>query len=184
MKRGIKLALMAAAAMAAATLVPRLAAQSGPEVARTVVDAKAYVSVDPIPRGRTFEVALVAKIKPTYHINAHKVLDEYLIPTEVQARTPAGFRVISTEYPAGELRQFSFSAKKLSVYTGQMVVKMRMQAESNAPLGARQLPLSLRYQACNSTYCLPPVTVPVSLRLTVARAGSPAKPANPEFFRH
>lgn len=183
MKRGTKYAWVAAAAIAALAFVPRIAAQSGQQVARTVVDAKAYASLDPVPRGRTFEVALVAEIKRTYHINAHKVLEQYLIPTEIEGHMPAGFRIISSEYPAGELKQFSFAPKKLSVYTGQMIVKMKIQAAPNAPLGARQLPLSLRYQACNSTYCLPPVTVPVSVHLTVARAGAAAKLANPQIFR-
>lgn len=182
MKHAKRWAWIAAAAIAAVTFVSRIAAQSGQDVARTVVDAKAYVSLDPVPRGRTFAVALVAKIKPTYHINAHKVLDEYLIPTEVQGRMPAGFRMISSEYPAGELRQFSFSPKKLSVYTRQMTVRMKVEAAQNAPLGATQLLLSLRYQACNDTYCLPPVTVPIAVHLTVAQAGSPAKPANPQIF--
>lgn len=179
----MKRAWIAAATMAAAmALVPQAGAQMGTDVARTVVDAQGYVSLNPVPRGRTFEVAVLAKIKPTYHINAHKVLDKYLIPTEVQAQALTGFRVLATDYPAGELRQFSFSAKKLAVYTGQMIVTMKVQADGNAPLGARELPLSLRYQACNSTYCLPPVTIPVSVHLTVATADSAAKALHPEIF--
>lgn len=179
----MKRAWIAAAALAVIALAPAARAQMGTKEARSVVDARVYVSLDPVPRGRTFQVALLAKIKPTYHINAHKVLDQFLIPTKVEAKTPTGFRLLTTEYPAGELRQFSFSPKKLAVYTGQMVVKMKMQAEANAPLGAADFPLSLRYQACNDTYCLPPVTIPLSVHLTVARAGSSARVINAEIFR-
>jgi hypothetical protein len=174
---------LAATAVGLAGLAEGARAQMSTSVARTVVAAQGYASLDPVPRGRTFEVAVLAKIKPTYHINAHKVLDEFLIPTQVDARVPAGFRVLATEYPAGELRQFSFSAKKLAVYTGQMLVKLKLEAGSNAPLGTRQLPLSLRYQACNDAYCLPPVTIPITVSVTVVKAGSAARPAHPEIFR-
>jgi hypothetical protein len=177
------IAAIALASTALAGLAVAARAQMSTNVARTVVAAQGYASLDPVPRGRTFEVAVLAKIKPTYHINAHKVLDEFLIPTQVDAQVPAGFRVLATDYPAGELRQFSFSAKKLAVYTGQMLVKMKVEAESNAPLGSRELPLSLRYQACNDAYCLPPVTIPVTVSLTVVKAGSATKPAHPEIFR-
>ncbi|HVB32824.1 MAG TPA: protein-disulfide reductase DsbD domain-containing protein [Patescibacteria group bacterium] len=174
--------IMAGAMAAVLALAQAAGAQMSQGMARTVVAARGYVSLEPVPRGRTFEVAVIARIKPLFHINAHKVLDEFLIPTEVNAKTPAGFRITSTEYPAGELKQFSFSPKKLAVYTGQMIVKMKVEAGRNAPLGARELPLSLRYQACNNTYCLSPVTVPLSVHLTVARAGSAAKAVHPEIF--
>lgn len=183
MKSAMKWGGIAAFALAAMSLVPSARAQAAMNAARTVVTAQGFVSLDPVPRGRTFEVAVLARIKPTYHINAHKVLDEYLIPTELEVKAPAGFRVLSTDYPNGEPRKFSFSAKKLSVYTSQVIVRMKIEAKRNAPLGARQLPLSLRYQACNDTYCLPPVTVPVSVHLVVARAGSAAKTVHPKIFR-
>lgn len=175
--------IFAGAIVAAIGMVPTAGAQSGQQAARSVVETQGYVSLEPVPRGRTFEVAVAAKIKPTYHINAHKVLDEFLIPTELTAQLPAGFRVLSTDYPQGELRQFSFSKKKLAVYTGQVVVRMKVEAKARAPLGARELPLSLRYQACNDTMCLPPVKVPVTVHLTVARAGTHAKAVHIEVFR-
>jgi hypothetical protein len=171
-----------AVAAALVALVPSARAQSGPALARTIVTTQNYVSLVPVPRGRTFVVAVVAKIKTTYHINAHKVMDEFLIPTEIEGQVPAGFRLVSTDYPAGELRQFSFSKKKLAVYTGQVIVRMKVEAEAKAPLGATELPFSLRYQACNDAMCLPPVKVPVSVRLTVAKAGTPAKAVYREIF--
>lgn len=169
-------------AAALVALVPAAQAQTGPQVARTLVKTQSYVSLVPVPRGRTFEVAVVAKIKPTYHINAHKVLDQFLIPTKIEGATPAGFRLVATDYPAGELRQFPFSKKKLAVYTGQMIVRMKLVAETHAPLGALDLPFSLRYQACNDSMCLPPVKIPVSVHLTVAKSGTRAQRVHPKLF--
>ncbi len=163
-------------------LIPAAGAQTGPQMARSVVSSRSHVSLQPVPRGRAFDVAVVAKIQSAYHINAHKVLEEYLIPTEIEAKAPAGFRLLSTQYPAGELRQFSFSKRKLAVYTGSVILRLRFLAERDAPLGALELPLTLRYQACNNTMCLPPVEVPVSVHVTVAEAGSRARAIHPELF--
>jgi hypothetical protein len=174
---------MAGLQLAALTvMVPGVRAQSGPALARSVVQAQAYASLEPVPRGKTFDIAVVAQIKPTYHINAHKVLDEYLIPTEIAPQFPSGLRVVSTDYPAGELKQFSFSPNKLAVYSGKVTLRLRVEASATAPLGPRDLPLELRYQACNDAMCLPPVKVPVSLRVTVTKAGSPARTVHPEIF--
>jgi hypothetical protein len=174
----------AAAAALLLALVPASRAQMSESAARSVVSTRNYVSLQPVPRGRTFEVAVVARIKPGYHVNAHKVLDEFLISTRIEGKVPAGFRLLSTDYPAGELRQLPFSKKKLLVYTGQVILRMKLEADSAAPLGAQQIPLSLRYQACNNSMCLPPVNVPVAIHLTVAKAGTPAKATHTEIFRH
>jgi hypothetical protein len=173
-----------AVAMLLAGLVPAASAQTGPQLARSIVRSDNYVSLQPVPRGRVFEIAVVANIQQAYHINAHKVLEEYLIPTEIEAKSPIGFHLLSTEYPAGELRQFSFSKNKLAVYTGRVVLRLRFLAERNAPLGTHELPLTLRYQACNNTMCLPPVEVPVSVDVTVAKAGSPARRVHREIFEN
>lgn len=175
--------LVAAAAIAlSAACVPPARGQSAQQQAKSIAQAQAYASLQPVPRLRPFEVAIVAHIRPNYHINAHKTLDPYLIPTSIEPHFPPGYRVLSTDYPEGELVQFSFSKDKLAVYTGQVTVKMKVEAGANAPLGPQDLSLAFHYQACNNVMCLPPVTVPVALQLTVAKAGTAAKAAHPEIF--
>src|SRR5205807_10532276 len=58
--------------------------------ANMVVSPRAYVSLQPVPRGRTFELALVAKIRPGFHINAHAVLADCLAPPALDPALPAG----------------------------------------------------------------------------------------------
>lgn len=176
--------ILVGAVAAVIGLAPTARAQMAQDAARSIVKTHSYVSLHPVPRKRVFEVAVVAKIKQTYHINAHKVLDEFLIPTKIEGKLPAGFRLLSTSYPKGELKQFSFSKKKLAVYTGQMIVKMKLEALASASLGPHKLPLSLRYQACNGSMCLPPVTVPLNVHFSVAAAGAHAQPIHPKIFRH
>lgn len=151
--------------------------------ANEVVKPQGYVSLEPVPRGRTFEVAVVAQIAPGFHINANRVLEEYLIPTTIEAELPRGFKVLETIYPRGELQKFDFSEAMLSVYDGSVTLRMRVQALRDAPLGPVDARIHLRYQACNDRACLPPVRLQVPLSFRVAEAGAKARPAHPEVFR-
>ncbi len=161
----------------------QVTAQSTPlPRANTVVSPRAYVSLQPVPRGRTFELGVVAKIRPGFHINAHEVLEDYLIPTALEAELPAGFRALDTVYPPGVLRKLKFSPTQLSVYEDSVTLRMKLQAQPDAPLGPNKLPLTLRYQACSEEACLPPVKLPVTAELQIAPAGAPARPANPDIF--
>ena len=72
----------------------RLAAQL--PKASSVVEPHVYVSLAPVPRGRRFEIAVVANIRSGFHLNAHEVLQDYLIPTSLEAELPPGFRVLVT----------------------------------------------------------------------------------------
>src|SRR6266700_2812585 len=56
--------------------------------AASVLQPQAYVSLQPVPRGRSFEIAVVSKITPGFHVNAHEPSEEYLIPTKVTADLP------------------------------------------------------------------------------------------------
>ena len=151
--------------------------------ANTVVKPRAYVSIEPVPRGSAFEVAVVAEIQSGFHINANKVLEEYLIPTTVTVELPKGFQVVETVYPPGKVEKFEFSDGLLNVYQGTVTLRLKLRAAEDAALGTTGLPLVLRYQACNDRACLPPVRLNVPVELHVAEAGAKAKPANPEIFR-
>ena len=151
--------------------------------AKYVVKPKAYASLDKVPRGRAFDVAVVAEIMPGFHVNSNKPSEDYLIPTQLLPALPAGFKVLSTTYPPGKLTKFEFSEKKLSVYDGTFTLRMRVQAPVGAPLGKTALPLTLRYQACNDSACLPPVKIPVALEIELAAAGTSARPTHPRIFK-
>lgn len=151
--------------------------------ANTVVKPRVFVSLEPVPRGRTFEIAVVAEIQQGFHINANKVLEDYLIPTSVQADWPKGLRLVETVYPPGEMQKFDFSEKLLNVYDGTVTLRMKMQAAADAPLGAMTVPVNLRYQACNDRACLPPVRLKVPVEFQIAEAGANAKAVNGEIFQ-
>lgn len=178
--------LSRAAALAVLVYFPlaphsRLAAQDLPSPA-AVASPRTYVSLSPVPRNHEFEIAVVVRIMPGFHVNANKVSEKYLIPTTLTASLPAGFKEVETSYPEGKTLKLSFSDTPLSVYSGSFTVRMKLSAETNASLGKQSLPLSLRYQACNDTACLPPVKIPVTVTIVAAPAGAKAQSMFPEIF--
>jgi thiol:disulfide interchange protein DsbD len=148
-----------------------------------IVQPSAYVSLAPVPRGRAFEIAVVAHIRAGYHINAHKPTLDYLIPTEVTPALPQGITLTGVAYPEGQIVKFQFSATELKVYEGDVVFRLRLRAAANAALGPLDIPMQLEYQACNDRSCLPPVKIPVTPHLEIAPAGAAATPVHPEIFR-
>lgn len=180
-KSGLTLAcivLLALVAIAAAA-----SAQDGvfPRAA-SVLQPQAYVSLQPVPRGRAFEIAVVAKITPGFHVNAHEPSEDYLIPTKITADLPHGISLVETTYPRGVMRAFSFSKTPLRVYETSFTVRMKLRAENSAPLGHQKISLTVGYQACNQDACLPPTKLPTSAELEIAEVDTPTHPANPEIF--
>jgi DsbC/DsbD-like thiol-disulfide interchange protein len=162
------------------------AAQSSadaPAAPAAIVKPRAFVSLAPVPRGKEFQVAIAVDIAHGYHMNSHHPTDKYLIPTTLTPKLPTGFEVLDTIYPNGRIEKFSFSPDKgLDVYSGSVTLKLRLIAHNDAPIGAVTFPVTLRYQACNDTTCLPPVKVPVDVRVDVAAAGATTHAAHPEIF--
>ena len=168
------------AILACALLVVGTAAQvpSG----RDVVKPEVYASLDPAGRGSAFQIAVVMKIRPGFHVNAREKSDEYLIATDLKAELPAGFSSGDVSYPKGKLEKFTFSQKPLNVYQDTVILRLPVTALANAPLGEQHIPLKLRYQACSTELCLPPVTIPLNAVLNVAASASAAKSAHSEIF--
>ena len=177
-----------AAAIVVATLLLIIVAalpSAQPQIpsGREVVAPSAYVSLEPIARGSSFQLAVVLKIRPGFHINARKPSAEYLIPTDLRANLPTGFKFAGEiSYPNGELRTFAFSKNPLNVYEDKVILRVPLAAQSGAPLGAQHIPLKLRYQACNNEVCLPPVTLDVDAQVTIAASAANSRPVHPELF--
>ncbi|HXW62424.1 MAG TPA: protein-disulfide reductase DsbD domain-containing protein [Candidatus Acidoferrales bacterium] len=159
------------------------AQEATPQSPASVVKTKVYASLDPVPRGKEFQVAVVVEIASGYHMNSHKPLDSYLIPTTLTPQLPAGLTLVDTIYPAGKNLKFPFSPDKpLNVYTESVTLRMRLTAGESAALGQTSVPMTLRYQACNNSACLPPVKVPVTAEIKVAAAGTSTRAEHPEIF--
>jgi thiol:disulfide interchange protein DsbD len=175
-------AILLAACLVAGFTISSAAQDTALARAASVVQPQAYVSLAPIPRGHAFEIAVVAKITPGFHVNAHEPSEEYLIPTKITADLPAGVTVVETDYPRGIMRSFNFSKTPLRVYEASFTVRLKLRTGNSAPIGHQKIALTVGYQACNQDSCLPPTKIPASLDLDIADADAPARPVHADIF--
>ena len=105
-------------------------------------------------------VELHFRVADGLHVNSHTPREKSLIPTNLAVVEQDGLKVSGVDFPAGVDYSFAFDPKaKLSVYTGEFVLK----AHLTAPAGEHLLQGALRYQACTSNSCYPPKTIPVAV---------------------
>ncbi|HTG36360.1 MAG TPA: thioredoxin family protein [Thermoanaerobaculia bacterium] len=121
--------------------------------------------------GAPARVAALVTIEHGWHVNSHKPSFEYLIPTVLDLTLPAGWPQETVQYPAAKMKTFSFEPKPLAVYDGDVVMLAAVQVPKGVKKGAYPVSASLRYQACNDTQCLPPVTAEARIELTVGPGG-------------
>ena len=155
-------------------LLPALAGRAeaqlrAPEKAKFVLSAD-RTAYDPGTPGR---VAALVTIEPGWHVNSHQPSFEYLIPTVLDLEVPKGWPKETVQYPASKLKTFSFETRPLAVYDGDVVIVARLQLPKGLARGAYPIHASLRYQACNDSQCLPPVTSRAAIELKVEPGGKP-----------
>ncbi len=123
--------------------------------------------------GKPARVAALVTIEHGWHVNAHKPTFDYLLPTELTLTLPAGWPAGQVTYPKAAMKTFSFVKEPLAVYDGDFVVLAQLQVPAGTKAGTFPVRAALRYQACNDSQCLPPVTAEAKLQITVGPGGQP-----------
>ena len=105
-------------------------------------------------------VELHFAVNPGLHINSHTPHEKSFIPTQLIVAEPTGLTVMQVDFPPGtDFALASDPNEKLSVYTGEFVVRAHVKAQP----GEHLIQAQLRYQACDSMSCFPPRKAPVAL---------------------
>ncbi|MBV9671054.1 MAG: hypothetical protein JOZ43_08875 [Acidobacteriales bacterium] len=91
-------------------------------------------------------------IKPEMHINSHKPSNQLLIPTVLSVPQTAGMK-FTPLYPEGHDITL-LGLEKVNVYSGTFDLRLDATAK-DAPSHAN-VPVELKYQACNNSSCFPP----------------------------
>jgi len=106
------------------------------------------------------QVELHFSVANGLHINSHAPLDKNLIPARLAVVEAPGLNVTAVDFPPGT--EFALQVaphEKLSVYTGEFVLRAHLMAQP----GEHDFAAVLRYQACDQNACMPPHSIPVSV---------------------
>jgi len=123
--------------------------------------------------GTTARVAALVTIEPGWHVHSNQPTFDYLIPTELSFELPDGWTGEKVQYPQAEMQTFAFETKPLAVYDGDTVILGEFQVPDGFAAGKVPVRAKLRYQACDDSQCLPPVTTEAEITLTVGSGGQP-----------
>ena len=113
-----------------------------------------------VPAGKPATIELHFRVNEGLHVNSHTPLQKSLIRTELTEAEPDGVTVAAVDFPRGS--DYAFPADpstKLSVYSGEFVLRMHLTAQR----GNHLLSGKLRYQACDNHTCFPPRSLPVAV---------------------
>jgi hypothetical protein len=122
--------------------------------------------------GHSTPIQFTFKVLDPYHINSSQPLAEELIPTQLHFSLPGEVALGKMQYPVGKMMSFPFDpSTKLSVYSGNFVVKGVVVAPAVASTGTYTIHGELRYQACDNNACYPPKKLPFTFDVKVGARG-------------
>jgi DsbC/DsbD-like thiol-disulfide interchange protein len=158
--------------------------QAGPLITaqQPNIGVNGFFSADKAQQGRTVQAAVVINIPSGYHINSNRPLASFLIPTSVRVEAPGGIRVGSISYPRAQLRGFSFSKDKLSVYEGRAVLRFNVTIPANFSTGVTELRARVKYQSCNDEACFAPQTRQITMPIAIVGANESVRRINGNIF--
>lgn len=126
-------------------------------------------SADPveIKAGGSAEATVKVTVASGYHMNANPASASYLIPTALQLQTNSDITADAPTYPAGVTKKFNFSPDPLSVYEGEVSIKVKLSAAGKTAKGEQKVGARVRVQPCNDDSCFPPRTIETAIPVTI-----------------
>ena len=152
-----------------------LAVVAGLDAAPSTAHAIEVVTVQPAPSvevkpGAGTRVALQVAVKSGYHVQANPVENPDLIPIALKVDAAGSVSVEDPVYPAAKRMRLPGDSRDLVVYDGTFPISLPVKAASDAAAGETvTLRGTLRYQACDDRHCLFPVTLPVTIVVTIGK---------------
>jgi len=133
--------------------------------------------------GATVIGKLEARVDPGWHMYSFTPVKGANIPSTLKlGDTPAvgEFKLLQPSPRRALDPNFN---KELETYEGTVVFLVRLQVKKDAAAGPVEIALKPRYQVCDASHCIPPVTKNVSATLTVdPGATAAAAPAIPPGY--
>ena len=117
--------------------------------------------------GNRIEVSL--RMADGWHVNAHKLTEKDLVPTNLETAPRPGWSFGDVVYPPAVIRTLGFSNRPLALYEGADVV-LTVPVTAMPEKGQEILRLILQVQPCSDSLCLEPEELVLSLPVAAATA--------------
>src|SRR5437899_2968591 len=102
--------------------------------------------------GQQGVMAVVLDVRPGFHAQSHRPLEETYIPTNVTVKPDANITFHEPVYPEGKIENYP-KLGKLSVYSGQTIIYVPFEVKADAKNGLVTIAAEVEYQACNDSVC-------------------------------
>ena len=149
--------------------------------AGTSADVSAELGTTGVPAGGRGMVAVVIDVHDGLHAQSHHPGNEDYIPLEIKAEPAGAVTAGEVRYPPGKDENYP-QLGHLNVYVGRVVAYLPVSVGADAKPGPVKLAGTVELQACNSSSCFPPESVPFEVTVDVVAAGTAVRPNHPELF--
>jgi len=153
-----------------------------PNEKEEILRARIITPLDKLIKQESSSILVEINIIEGWHINSDQPLEEFLIPTKVSFEDTDGVTFGRIQYLEPELRKFSFSDTKMSVYEGKVYVLTAITISPDFGESEIRLSGSIYYQACNDESCLAPTEYRFAGLFPVVNTNSEASVINNELF--
>lgn len=155
---------------------------SAPAAQANNIGVNGFFAADKAQQGRVLQAAVVLDIPDGYHVNANRLTNKFMIPTELKIDAPKGLRVSAVSYPRAVVRKLGFSKEPVQLYEGRAVMRFNVTVPANFKQGDTELRARVHYQSCNNEVCFPPTDREVKLQIAVVGANEKVKATNGQYF--
>ncbi|MDP6598215.1 MAG: cytochrome c biogenesis protein CcdA [Candidatus Poribacteria bacterium] len=146
-----------------------------------IVRATTVTSQNQYRPGDNFQIAVQLKIQEGWHTNANPAGEDFLIPTELILPDLPALNFDQIVYPAGEITELA-SVGSVPLYHHQVTIGLEGWVQQTTDPGQIDLPLRLRYQACNDQSCLIPTELNINLSLKIVGTNTSIELINTVIF--
>jgi DsbC/DsbD-like thiol-disulfide interchange protein len=136
---------------------------------RPVADSVVQITVSEtrVRAGEAGVINLYVTVKEGYHIQAHVVYDEFLVPAKIELADSGIISVVEMKFPPGRKFRLEGASDFLYVYDGDFTVTISFQANKKLLPQKYSLNGKLHYQACDMKTCLRPRSTDFVISLTI-----------------
>ena len=144
------------------------------------VNAKAYLSVDKLPAGKSCRIVMVVDVSKGWHINSNPASPDFLEPTRLVIKSKYGTKLTRIRYP--KAKKLNQHGDEIHVYEGKVEIHGLIEIPLSAAGKTEQMEIVLEYQACDSKRCLRPMKVTLGGKVPVAQSLDQVKMINLALF--